>query len=131
MWAHPIALAIFESHIRIRNTVCYQCGGSGSEGSVSYWPLSDPDPYQKMSRIHKINAFLRRLLRERSRDAGPSHRAGLLWPARLSPRGGSDRRGAHHACAQAWHHRRPPANHGSAPGEILSQLRYCTLKDYS
>jgi hypothetical protein len=62
--------------------------------------------------------FLRRLLRERSRDAGPSYRTGLLRPARLSPGGDGDWRGAHHACAQAWHHRRPPANPGSAPGEI-------------
>jgi hypothetical protein len=75
--AHPIALAIFESHIRIRNTL------------QSVWwirirrirkllALSDPDPYQKMSRIHKIKAFLRRLLRERSRDASPPYRAGHI-----------------------------------------------------
>jgi hypothetical protein len=218
MRAHPIALAIFESHILIQNTVRNQCCGSGPVGSVScrsfririrtkkchgsttlfalrvvnpdpypkllapfrsgsapknitdplhclhseswirirtlsYWPLSDPDPHQKISRIHntvcaqcrgswsvsfwllsdpyptkKCNRstilfatkafFPQRLLRERSRDASPSHRAGLLWPARLSLGGGGDRRSAHHACAQARHHRGPPANLGSAPGVI-------------
>jgi hypothetical protein len=71
------------------------------------------------STLFAISAcFLGRLLRERSWDAGTSHRAGLLRPARLSPGGDCCRRSAHHACAQAWHHRGPPPNTGSAPGEI-------------
>jgi hypothetical protein len=97
---HAIALAIFESHIRIQNTVCNQCRGSGPIGYISFGPFgsgpvpkchktvsnkylffakaptgSEPDPNQNMSQTHNTvrnkGLFLRRLLRERSQDAGP------------------------------------------------------------
>jgi hypothetical protein len=89
--------------------VCNQCRGSGSVGSLRFGPFGSgsvpkchktvSDKYlffkgsygngagsvQKMSRIH--NTFRnKRLYFKRSRDGGPSHRAGHIRESYLSPK---------------------------------------------